>query len=330
MIKIFISWSGERSEKLAEALMNWIPRVIQVARPWMSRIDIKKGERWSKQVSESLANHHIGIICVTPENYQAPWLLFEAGALSKTMGYSKVCPLLLGMSADELEGPLREFQATIFDKNDVLQLVKSLNDELGDNKIRQDILTDTFERYWPELEARVIEISKIEIPGTTSTVLSVIKSFSQYGFPEPLIGSNAYFDGGFESHALYSTVTDIADRRLFIFGRKNRKLFDKDHYDFFQSVKQKIDDGFDLKILFLDPDAPKELIECAHQDPDFRDQLKNNIEHSISVLQSYEIDTSKHCRAYKTIRRHGIIIADDAVIYSPIPLDDCGVAVKLT
>ena len=105
-MKVFISWSGERSRLMAQALAEWFPRVIQAVQPWVSDDNITKGERWSTRIGTSLSEHKIGIVCVTPENYQAPWLLFEAGALSKVIGDAKVCPLLLGMFLSSEKVPI--------------------------------------------------------------------------------------------------------------------------------------------------------------------------------------------------------------------------------
>lgn len=84
-MKVFISWSGARSKAVASKLREWLPDVIQNIEPWMSRHDIKAGERWDKELSGELNDSKFGIICLTSDNYDAPWILFEAGALSKTI-----------------------------------------------------------------------------------------------------------------------------------------------------------------------------------------------------------------------------------------------------
>jgi hypothetical protein len=81
---VFISWSGPRSKSAAEAIKQWLPLVVPTASPWMSATNIDKGTRWREEVAAALDNMKAGIICLTPENLTAEWLLFEAGALSKT------------------------------------------------------------------------------------------------------------------------------------------------------------------------------------------------------------------------------------------------------
>lgn len=78
---VFISWSGALSEAFADLLSNWLPDVIQRVKPWISSQDIDKGSLWSSELTEALATT-IGVLCVTQENKDAPWLLFESGALS--------------------------------------------------------------------------------------------------------------------------------------------------------------------------------------------------------------------------------------------------------
>ena len=79
-MKIFISWSGPRSKAMAEALKEWLPNVIQAVDPWVSSSDIDAGMRWTPALAEQLQQTQLGILCLTAENLNAPWLLFEAGA----------------------------------------------------------------------------------------------------------------------------------------------------------------------------------------------------------------------------------------------------------
>ena len=72
---------------------------------------IAKGARWSPEIAKELQETSFGIVCVTPENTNAPWLLFETGALSKTIEGTHVRPYLLGVKPTDLEGPLAELQA---------------------------------------------------------------------------------------------------------------------------------------------------------------------------------------------------------------------------
>ena len=83
MTNVFISWSGQQSEEIAEELRNWIPSVLQFAKPYYTPNDIEKGAKWSSEVSQKLSECNVGIVCLTKDNFAKPWILFEAGALSK-------------------------------------------------------------------------------------------------------------------------------------------------------------------------------------------------------------------------------------------------------
>ncbi|WCH92723.1 TIR domain-containing protein [Streptomyces moderatus] len=152
-MKVFLSWSGERSKKMAEALKAWLPDVLQAVRPWISSQDISKGSRGLRDIAGELAESHFGIICVTAGNQTSPWVNFEAGALSKQMDESLVVPLLLDIKAAELTGPLAQFQATeSVSKEDMHQLMRDINTALGDSSISSERLGRAFERNWPDLE----------------------------------------------------------------------------------------------------------------------------------------------------------------------------------
>ena len=54
-VKVFLSWSGERSHAAAAALRDWLPRALQSVDPWMSDEDIESGSRWSKEIADNLS-----------------------------------------------------------------------------------------------------------------------------------------------------------------------------------------------------------------------------------------------------------------------------------
>jgi len=42
-MKVFISWSGELSHKVARIFRDWLPNVVQILEPYVSSEDIDKG-----------------------------------------------------------------------------------------------------------------------------------------------------------------------------------------------------------------------------------------------------------------------------------------------
>lgn len=154
-MKIFISWSGERSKILAEILNAWLPAVIQAVKPYFTPDDIEKGARWNTEISKELEDSDIGIICITRSNLQAPWLMFEAGALAKSINKSRVVPLLFGVEPTELQGPLLQFQAATFEESDIRKLMKTINAALGKDKLEGGVLESMFEKWWPELSSKI-------------------------------------------------------------------------------------------------------------------------------------------------------------------------------
>lgn len=296
----------------------------------MSDRDIEKGQRWFEQIGRTLESHHFGIICTTPENYTAPWLLFEAGALSKSLGEARVCPLLLGLSHGELTGPLQQFQATIVAHDDMFKLVRTINTQLGDAKLEPDVLRDCFQRFWPDLEAEMHQLGKVAIPSTEFAMPRVVAAFAKHGIPSPQIGNEAHFTSGYESHGLYTTVMEVAKERLYILGRKNRKVFDKEHRDFFNGLNPRLAAGLDVRFLFLDPASPDHILDAAHQDSDFRTQLNDCIQIASEFLLRYNIEPGTICRKYSVPRTASIVVVDDAVLFSHVRFSEDGRAERLT
>ncbi|MFS4428462.1 toll/interleukin-1 receptor domain-containing protein [Chryseobacterium sp. S90] len=157
-MNIFISWSGDTSMKIAEEIKNWIPKVLQSAKPYYTPSDIEKGTKWEAEINQKLSECVVGIICLTSDNTEKPWILFEAGALSNRLDKSKVCPLLFGIKKSDVIGPLARFQLTDFNKVDMFKMIKSVNKSLDDKAIDLPLLTEMFDTFYPKLEENVKKI----------------------------------------------------------------------------------------------------------------------------------------------------------------------------
>ena len=130
-MKVFISWSGEKSKAVATALNDWIPDVLQYVTPFMSDAAIDAGTRPLDEIERELGAAKFGIICVTSDNYLAPWLNFEAGAISKKLGLevTRVAPLLVDLDTNDVNTPLKQFQMKKLDKDGVYQVIRSHQQE---------------------------------------------------------------------------------------------------------------------------------------------------------------------------------------------------------
>ncbi|MFH1268996.1 MAG: TIR domain-containing protein [Planctomycetota bacterium] len=156
-MKIFISWSGDRSRAVAEALRDWLPRVIQQVKPFVSSRDVDKGTLWPREISDNLQAASVGIICLTAENLAEPWLLFEAGALSRAIEKpveeaARVCTFLHGLKPEDVPAPLGLFQATVAEEDDTLKMVRTINMACGGEALDEPRLADQFKLLWPTLD----------------------------------------------------------------------------------------------------------------------------------------------------------------------------------
>lgn len=151
-MNIFISWSGEKSKEIAGVLKNWIPTVLQSAKPYFTPSDIEKGSKWESEITMKLNECKVGLICLTSDNTEKPWILFEAGALSNKLEKSSVCPILFGLKNSDLKGPLATFQTTEFNKEDFKKLMRSINLLLEENRVSDFVFDEVFEAFYPKLE----------------------------------------------------------------------------------------------------------------------------------------------------------------------------------
>ena len=161
-MNVLITWSGPTSHRLAKTLRQWLPTVLHYTRPWLSSEDIRKGKPWDPQLTKRLEETSYSIVCVTaPKVATAPWVNFEAGAVSKFVERGHVSPLLLaGVSPLDLSTlPLGRFQCAEFTKTEVGKLLRSINDASG-SRIPDEDIQRNLDNTWKQLQEDVGDSSE--------------------------------------------------------------------------------------------------------------------------------------------------------------------------
>lgn len=160
---VFISWSGKSSKILAQALATYFPIIIQDINTFISN-EINKGTIWNDEIGSKLKTTSFGIICLTPDNLEQPWLLFEAGAISVNTDNedgngAHVATLLLNMQTSDIEYPLAQFQATLCRQDDIKKLLIDINN-LTAKPIEEKALFQLFDKFWPDIESEINDAIK--------------------------------------------------------------------------------------------------------------------------------------------------------------------------
>lgn len=155
-MRVFLSWSGNRSKQAARELHQWLRTLLPGVEIWMSEA-LPPGGRWSVSLQEALNRSDFGVVCVTPDNVDSHWLLFEAGAISKK-SKALVAPLLIGLQPDELPPPLQQFQAVTSDYAGLYALCKELNSRMIDGRIEEKTLEKRFSKSYGAIEAALAKL----------------------------------------------------------------------------------------------------------------------------------------------------------------------------
>lgn len=161
-MKVFISWSGATSRKVALALSAWLPKVIQGIEPFVSAKDIDKGANWTVELAKELEDAEFGIICLAPDNLLSPWLNYEAGAITKSVN-SRVCPVLFEVEKNQVNPPIAQLQMTSIDVDEFLMLMTSMNKVAG-SPLSAEALKEALQVWWPLLETDIRMIQKPDGP----------------------------------------------------------------------------------------------------------------------------------------------------------------------
>lgn len=162
-MKIFLSWSGDLSNQIAECFHKFLPLVLQYTDPFMSSHDIARGENWNNTINGELNDAKIGILFITSENINSNWLNFEAGALftwkNKDKQQGVVMPLMINsqdITSVLSESPLKQFQGTkSLSEDDVKSIFDSINKQAGSTRLDDTTFQSTFNQWWPKINQEI-------------------------------------------------------------------------------------------------------------------------------------------------------------------------------
>lgn len=152
-------------------------------KPFYSSEEIESGQRSMRVLDSTLEKSSFGLFFISKSNLTSEWIHFEAGAIAKIVEGSRVVPILLDLQFSDLQAPLKNFQARLFSKKDVLDICKSLN-TLNGNQVGDKTLEAAFELAWPSLEEQVQHalkdkgIAPASAPTPIEEVLNICRQLS--------------------------------------------------------------------------------------------------------------------------------------------------------
>lgn len=152
-MRVFIGWSGDRSRLVAGGFKSLLEYTFEGIDVFVSDY-IEPGEAWGPRLQNELEQSQFGVLCLTAENFDAPWLLFEAGAMAKKFESSRtrVVPYLIDILPEAAaRSPLAQFQQVKADRDGTLFLVKSIN-ALREVPQGSERLLKVFNGGWLEFE----------------------------------------------------------------------------------------------------------------------------------------------------------------------------------
>ena len=174
--RVFVSWSGERSRSAALGLKSLLLDVLGERLDVFISAHMDPGVVWVQELGKELEGSDFGILCLTQDNVQSPWLLFEAGAIAKNFGAARVVPYLIDDLV--LTGPLNQFQHVKADRQGTLRLLESIN-ALRDKPTQIDRLHRSFDKWWADLEQTLANLPGAAHPATDISDRNLLETIWQ-------------------------------------------------------------------------------------------------------------------------------------------------------
>ena len=163
--EIFISWSKRNSlsHKVAILLQEYIPKIIQTTKCFVSSNSIESGQLWFNELNKALMDNKIAIFCITKDSLNAKWLNFEAGVIYGKSNNTKVIPFLVDVTTDYLKNsPLSLFQVMTYDSlENFKQGILSIKISIA-NDYNEKLLIENINNCYHELKQKIENLITVE------------------------------------------------------------------------------------------------------------------------------------------------------------------------
>lgn len=213
-MKVFISWSGEKSKQYAAALKDLLESCFHSINVFFSEDDIPKGDNWSKKILEELASSDYCLICATKDSLNSPWINFEAGAMANNN--AKVSAILFDLKNEELKGPLSLFESTKLEEKDFERLMRNINEF---EQVKLNVLEKSFKVFFKEFSEKINNISSITSNRLTVNMDKEIREILK------VVKNNYSILNRFES-IIPSISEQVEDIRTTDFQKKYNEMLD--------------------------------------------------------------------------------------------------------
>ena len=160
-MKVFISWSGENSQKIAKKLAKALKDIFSdnsEFETFISAENIEGGKAWFEAIRKELKVCDRAIICCTPENVDTSWINFEAGAsLMNFEREGQVIPYLVGFDAIDKKSPLSNLHAIQHSSEGFKKLVRDLDKHIQSKYTSKALISVAEHCYRENFDCRTMK-----------------------------------------------------------------------------------------------------------------------------------------------------------------------------
>ena len=329
-MNVFISWSKAKGMKYALKTKTLLESLDPSIKAFVSEVDIHGGEDVQEKIIQKIIKCDKLVLCFTKETKKSPWLLFEAGyarGLKKT-----VIPMLFDDDPNWhswVDNPMNVAREINFNHKNFTDVFFDCFGITGSEKNKKKL-----QRYRKAILDIKDEYRHVDVQ--CEDFVDKLAHNEAFVVENPFYrDKTAFFLTGFESFDLYKSIIDsfmYTGKYLWIYGRKNMKLFGGSFSSLFKYLEEKASfdgmAGIDFRCLFLDPESPE--VEKAHLQQDiFKTELTVTISRAKTVVRD-NVQLQKCFRLYSNKREEIIIRLDNCIVYARPNFDANGYPQLLT